>query len=160
MVSGLKHLPRFLAGLVCAGALGLAGAAEPASVGAVVSLPDPTRPPAEFLPAANDVAGALDQSVLYSASGLQAVILNKNGKPRAVINGETVVLGGKVGEARLVSLTESEAVLQGPNGREILRMTPGIEKKMTLTRKTERGPKRSAGKKTSAKSKTKLKRTR
>lgn len=160
MVSGLRFLPYFLVSLICLGSLAGANAAEPAAGGAISSLPDPTRPPAEFLQAGSGASDAQDQKALYSASGLQAVILNKNGKPRAVINGETVALGGKVGEARLVSLTESEAVLQGPNGREVLRMTPGIEKKITLTRKTERGAKRSTGKKPSAKSKTKLKRTR
>jgi hypothetical protein len=46
----------------------------------------------------------------------------------AVINGVTVPLGGMVGEARLVKITETEVVLKTGNETEVLKLFPGIEK--------------------------------
>jgi MSHA biogenesis protein MshK len=92
------------------------------ALGQNASLPDPMRPPSSVIePAAVAKAGVV-------GSGLQTVILRKGATPMAVIDGKTVKLGGKVGEARLVKLSESEAVLNGPNGREVLRLTPAVEK--------------------------------
>lgn len=85
------------------------------------SLADPTRPPAGSslaLEGAGEAVGAV----------LQSVMIPKKGKPRALIGGQQVVLGGMYGESRLVSLTEREAVLEGPAGTEHLYLTPGIEK--------------------------------
>ncbi len=86
-------------------------------------LPDPTRPPAAF-----ENAPAATEAKAGNSAGLQTVILRKGRKPVAVINGETVELGGKVGEATLVKLSEREAVLQGPQGREVLHLTPKASK--------------------------------
>lgn len=91
------------------------------------SPPDPTRPAN-----ATDVPGAANAATPAS-TGLQAVILRPNGKSVAVINGQTVAMGGKVGEARLVSLTANEAVLTGPNGKEVLKLEPVAEKKQSVS---------------------------
>lgn len=91
---------------------------------AVAQLADPTRPallPAQAADAPADLAPA--------ASGLQSVILRKGGKPAALINGEVVELGGKVGEAKLVKVSEDAVVLKGPGGEETLRLIPAAEKK-------------------------------
>jgi len=104
-------------------AAALAGAAAIAHGQAQATLADPTRPPAAF-----DASPAA-ASAPSAASGLQAVIMRPGRKPLAVINGSTVLLGGKLGDATLVHLSESEAVLQGPSGREVLRLTPGAEVK-------------------------------
>ena len=46
----------------------------------------------------------------------------------AVINGMAVTLGGKVDDSTLVKLSESQAVLQGASGKEVLELTPAAEK--------------------------------
>lgn len=94
----------------------IAGAAQ-------AQLVDPTRPPAD-LGGADAATGPTS-----AASGLQSVILRKHGKPAALINGEVVELGGKVGEARLVKISEDAVVLRGPLGEETLRLIPAAEKK-------------------------------
>lgn len=94
-------------------------------------LADPTRPPAQVAAPAGDSVNA---AVAPAATGLQSVILSRNGKgrPAAVINGEVVQLGGKVGEARLVKVEEDHVVLLGTEGRETLRLMPAAEKVMKV----------------------------
>lgn len=91
------------------------------SVPAGSALADPTRPPTSV---------ASDPAMAGSETGpvLQSVIMPKKGKPVAIIGGQQVSLGGKYGDSRLISLSEREAVLQGPGGIERLLLTPGIEK--------------------------------
>jgi len=107
-----------LVSAVSPGAVGLAFAQSDAT------LADPTRPP---ITAAEPAAsGAAD---VAAPSGLQTVIVGRGRKPMAVINGIMVGLGDKIGEATLVRLSESEAVLVGPAGREVLQLLPGVAKK-------------------------------
>lgn len=87
------------------------------------ALGDPTRP--ANAPAAVAATGGGEAT----ASGLQTIIRRKGAKPAAVINGEYVALGGKIGDARLVKIGEDSVLLQGPEGREELRLYPGVEKK-------------------------------
>jgi MSHA biogenesis protein MshK len=109
----MRHLVTAAAGALAV----LWSAASPAQTG---GLPDPTRPPTfSEAPAASAPAPA----------GLQAVLLRPHGRSVAVINGQTVAVGEKVGEARLVSLTANEAVLSGPNGKEVLKLAPAVDKK-------------------------------
>ncbi len=98
---------------------------------AQAQLADPTRPPAQAVERAGDATSA---AAPPAATGLQSVILNRNGKgrPAAVINGEVVQLGGKVGEARLVKVAEDHVVLLGTEGRETLRLMPAAEKVMKV----------------------------
>lgn len=89
-------------------------------------LADPTKPPAALAaPAAEQASGTAP-----ALTGLQSVILRKNGKPAALINGEVIELGGKLGEATLVRISEDAVVLRGPDGEETLRLTPAAEKKV------------------------------
>ncbi|MBI4996903.1 MAG: MSHA biogenesis protein MshK [Rhodocyclales bacterium] len=83
-------------------------------------LPDPTRPPVllEGEPAAT-----------AAPSGLQSIIRRDKGKSAAVINGQYVELGGKVGDARLERIGEDFVVLRSASGRETMYLTPGIGKK-------------------------------
>lgn len=88
---------------------------------------DPTRPPATWL----------SQADAHTAGGgtslrLQSVLLPQRGRPVAIIDGQTVPLGSYVGVARLVRLTEGEAVLQGPDGVTRLYLTPDVDKRMTV----------------------------
>lgn len=90
-------------------------------------LADPTRPPVQAAVPAGDAASA---AAIPAAVGLQSVILSRDGKgrPAAVINGEVVQLGGKLGEARLVKVEEDHVVLLSAEGRETLRLMPAAEK--------------------------------
>lgn len=92
-------------------------------------LADPTRPPA--LP---DVATAPgDAGTAKVTGGLQTVILKKDGIGRsaAVIDGQVVQLGGRLGEARLVRVEEDHVILLGAEGRETLRLMPATEKQIS-----------------------------
>lgn len=128
------------------GMLGMAGItaahAEEPGAGAAFSSggADPTRPPASLqLP---DPASGIDGAATAEAagSGLQSIIFRKGTPSIAIIHGQVVNVGGRVGDARLVSLTESSATLQGPSGKEVLHLTPAVEIKpvkppVTLTPK-------------------------
>jgi len=81
---------------------------------------DPTRPPTGLVDA--------DGNPLAPASGLTSVVLPKKGKPAAVIDGQLVPLGGSVRDAKLVRVAETHVVLEGPQGRERIYLTPDIEK--------------------------------
>lgn len=83
-------------------------------------LTDPTRPPASLA----------DPSAVAEPGGpvLQSVMLSPNRKV-AVISGEMVALGGKYGDARLVKLTETEAVLQSGRETTVLRLYPQVVKR-------------------------------
>jgi len=107
-----------------------------------ISLSDPTRPP----PVAVEAAPATSaEGTPPPSGGLQTIILGRGRKPMAVINGITVGLGDKVGESRLVKLSETQAVLQGPGGREILYLTPGVERMESLKLKPGGEQKRATG---------------
>lgn len=96
------------------------------SVGAgsvLAQVPDPTRPAASSV--TQDAAGGVGAP---AASGVQTVILRRAGKSAAVINGQYVEIGGKLGDKRVLKISESEVVLMGGAGREVLKVTPAIEK--------------------------------
>lgn len=101
--------------------MGALQAAEPPAV-----LADPTLPPF-------GVASSMEGAGAGS-TGLRSVILPKKGPASAVIDGQLVPVGGRVGEARLVRVTETEAVLEGPEGVERLYLTPDVDKKMSVTK--------------------------
>lgn len=112
------------------------------------SLPDPTRPPPDAVSSAAPTgtagtAGAAgasgatasasgDTAAQAAASGLTSIFLRKGARPAAIINGQYVELGGKVGERKVVRITEGEVALAGAEGQEVLRLTPGIEKKLIV----------------------------
>lgn len=82
-------------------------------------LRDPTRPPG-----ADMAALGLDAA---PNSGLQSILRRQGQKPLALINGELVALGGKVGQSTLVEIKEDSVVLRASNGeREIMTLTPGV----------------------------------
>jgi hypothetical protein len=95
-------------------------AALTASAGAQ-TLADPTRP--------SGVADAAGDASAQNNSGLQSIIRPATGKPRALINGEIVQVGDKIGEARLVSIGVDSVVLLNADGsRDVLSVTPGVVK--------------------------------
>lgn len=113
------------AGLAAALALSAATASgQERAQTAIDSLADPTRPPA-FMP-----GGGADGSLAPAGPVLQSVLISA-GRKSAIISGERVELGEKFGETRLTRLTETEAVLEGPQGRTVLRLVPKVEKNWT-----------------------------
>ncbi|MBS1129643.1 MAG: hypothetical protein H6R16_645 [Proteobacteria bacterium] len=99
---------------------------------------DPTRPPAAWMTAADAGVSGVEGS---TGLRLQSVLLRQGGRPVAIIDGKTVTLGDQVGGARLVRLTEREAVLQGADGVTHLYLTPDVEKQMIVTPKSRKAGK-------------------
>ena len=108
MAQRLTMLPGVLAAL-------LAGAAQAQPMG------DPMRPPG--LTASGGLAPEPS-----AGPHLQSVLISPQ-RRLAVINGETVALGGKVGDATLVRIAETGVVLKRGESLETLPLLPGIEKK-------------------------------
>jgi MSHA biogenesis protein MshK len=94
----------------------LAFAAAPAHAQALV---DPTRPPNAQAGEAPDAAPGGTQ--------LQSILIASN-RRLAIINGTTVALGGTVGDAKVVKITETEVTLKKGDETEVLRLYPGVDK--------------------------------
>lgn len=108
--------------------------AEPA----LAQMADPTRPAAAVMtPEAG--AGAAPAEI-----GVQTVIVRPAGKSAAVINGQYVEVGGKLGDKQVLRIGESEVVLIGETGREVIKVTPAIEK-VPSRKKTPAAKRRTTG---------------
>ena len=90
-------------------------------------LPDPTRPPASIS------APATAMGAEAIPTGLQTIIISRK-RRAAIIDGETVELGGKHGDAKLIAVYEGSVVLQGAQGRQVLTLFPDV--KMTAVAST------------------------
>lgn len=95
-----------------------------ASLAFAETLPDPTRPPQEA-----GLTGAV--AAVHSGPVLQSVKISP-GKRMAVISGQLLTVGDSLGEAELIKITESEAVLSGPEGRQTLALFPDVEKRVAI----------------------------
>jgi hypothetical protein len=87
------------------------------------TLGDPTRPPAGQRGggsgrATGDPAGLVLESVIISEASRSAII-----------SGEHVVLGGKIGPARLIKVSEAAVVLLTGDSRRTLKLFPGVHKR-------------------------------
>jgi len=90
------------------------------------ALGDPMRPPPEASASVSVARGEAQGS--ESASRLQSVLIAP-GRRVAVIDGRTVGLGERVGDATLIAIAESEVTLQRGAERQTLKLHPSIEKK-------------------------------
>jgi MSHA biogenesis protein MshK len=89
--------------------------------------PDPTRPPASiFAPA----AGAGQEATENRSSGLHTIIISET-RRAAIIDGQTVELGGEHGDAKLIEVNEGGVVLQRAQSRQVLTLFPDVK----ITRK-------------------------
>lgn len=113
MAGGLT--PRLSATGALIGALALAGAVR------AQALSDPTRPPAGASP------GSARTVAASSALVLQSVLIRPAARA-AIISGEYVALGQKMGALRLVKVAETEVVLQDGAERRTLKLFPGVNK--------------------------------
>ena len=106
---------------------------------AYAQVSDPTRPAGG--PGTTEAGSGVVSAPVES--GVQTVILRPGGKSAAVINGQYVVVGGKFGDKRVLRITESEIVLKGESGREVIKVMPSVEK--TPARKTAAKTQRTTG---------------
>lgn len=84
-------------------------------------LPDPTRPPAAAA-VVEGVAAAIEQQPV-----LQSVIISPTRRV-AIISGQTVALGAMYRGARLVKVSEGEAVLRDGKEIQTLKLFPDLQK--------------------------------
>jgi MSHA biogenesis protein MshK len=96
------------------------------------ALADPTRPPAETMPA--QAAGQPNASPVSSEPVLQSILTPHTGKgrARAIIDGQTVFVGDKFGDAVVAEIGGNEVVLRANGKRRVLELFPsGMRKKST-----------------------------
>ncbi len=89
------------------------------------SLPDPTRPPGGL--------EATSASVAAPSGPLLQLIRTLDGKRTAIISGQVVRVGGKVGDAVVARIDEDRVVLRGPTGMVMLKLFPDVEKTPTAS---------------------------
>lgn len=92
-----------------------------AALPALAQLADPTRPPTASPETMSSPAAA-------PAARLQSVLIAP-GRKVAVIDGRTVKLGERIGDARVVAISPAQVTLQKGAERQTLQLHPGIEKK-------------------------------
>ncbi len=110
---------------------------------AAENLPDPTRPPAMLEAPAEGAAGGEGAA----SAGRQSIIRRQGGKSAAIINNEYVVLGGRVGDARLVKIGEDSVTLKSASGTETLKLMPAVEKTFGGNAEEKGAPSATPGKK-------------
>ena len=93
------------------------------AAGIAEELPDPTRPPASLSAPAVPSGQAAGEG---RQPGLQSTIISKN-RRAAIIDGQTVELRGKHGDATLIKVSEDSVVLQGAQGRQLLMLFPDVK---------------------------------
>ena len=74
--------------------------------------------------------------------------LSRQNYRAAIINGETVNLGGKYGDSRLVEVRENSVVLQNAQGRRVLELFPKVSMKRNEVAQHESGAQEKASGKT------------
>ena len=89
--------------------------------GLAQGLSDPTRPPREILGAAADEPA-------FNPSPAQVVIISTD-RRQATINGQTVVLGGRYGNATLVRISDEEIVLKRADATEVIRLYSSVHRR-------------------------------
>jgi hypothetical protein len=87
---------------------------------------DPTQPPAAYQ--AGFRGAAEDEMAMPAERNLQSIIRRHGAKPLAMINGQTLAVGGKIDGWTLVRIGEAEVELKGPGGRETLMLSPAVDK--------------------------------
>jgi MSHA biogenesis protein MshK len=95
------------------------------------SLSDPTRPP-------NTSGAQGPQGDLEAPTTVLQTVLISPGRKLAVINGSVVLLGGKVGEATLASISETGVVLKYSDRTEVITLLGGIERVPVTSAKEKR----------------------
>jgi MSHA biogenesis protein MshK len=92
-----------------------------------MGMPDPTRPPAAVLP--QPAAGQGAPAPASSGPVLQAVkvVYAAPARNTAVIDGQVVGIGGKVGDAVVLSIASNRVVLGAGGKKQVLELYPEAE---------------------------------
>ncbi|MEO1767306.1 hypothetical protein [Thiobacter aerophilum] len=85
-------------------------------------LPDPTRP-------ALAPEGAPAGSLPTAFNPRVQMIRLAPGRASALVDGREVTVGSRLGEQRVVRITEGEVVLKGPEGTEVLKLFAEVDKR-------------------------------
>jgi MSHA biogenesis protein MshK len=94
-------------------------------------LPDPTRPPAGIFATGSGTGSGSGREVTESRStGLHTIIISET-RRAAIIDGQTVELGGEHGGAKLIEVNEGGVVMQRAQSRQVLALFPDVK----ITRK-------------------------
>jgi MSHA biogenesis protein MshK len=88
---------------------------------------DPTRPPPGF----DSGMAAADTGEAGGGTMLQSVMISPTQRS-AIISGVVVKLGEKYGDAVLVRVAESEVVLKSGGVQQVLKLYPGVEKRVIV----------------------------
>ncbi|MGH8633123.1 MAG: hypothetical protein ACRET7_03215 [Burkholderiales bacterium] len=118
-------------------ALGAVLALMPAVASAQITT-DPTRPATGFAAEVQEGAAAA------AGNQLQSVMISPT-QSAAIINGVRVALGEKYGDAVLVRVAESEVVLKSGSEQQVLKLHPGVDKKVQLVRAEPAAPAAKSG---------------
>lgn len=94
-------------------------------------LPDPTRPPASLTAPGTSPGQLATES---RPSGLQSTIISKS-RRAAIIDGKTVELWARHGNAQLIEVNEGSIVLQGAQTRQVLTLFPDVKMNQRETKK-------------------------
>jgi MSHA biogenesis protein MshK len=97
-----------------------------AKIATAQSLPDPTRPPSSA-----DGQGAGKSETGPAVPILQSILVSDS-RHIAIINGQMLKIGDKVGDNRIIKITESEVVLRSGKDLQVLKLFPGVEKQKSL----------------------------
>ncbi len=93
--------------------------------------------PSDFV----DPSGAAPQQPGAAGTGLQVLKISKD-RSFAVIDGKVVRVGDKVGDATVISLSESAAVMKDAEGKRVtLRLLPQGEKTTPTDKSRRASPK-------------------
>jgi MSHA biogenesis protein MshK len=113
----IRYLPAFCMALCASGqTLGQA-------------LADPTRPPDTVRSAA---AGEAPNAAPARLPAPPVVMLSGD-RSQVTINGQTVRLGGRIGDSKVVRISDTEVVLQSATSTQTIRLYGAIDKKMIAT---------------------------
>lgn len=88
---------------------------------------DPTRPAT-----ASESAGGLAGT--EAGPRVESILIAPD-RRLAIINGETVTLGGRIADGEVVRINESEVVVRGAEGERALKLLPDFIERIPLTEK-------------------------
>ncbi len=94
-----------------------------ASSAGTENLPDPTRPPASLGVGLESGAPEAD-----AGPRLQSILIAP-GRRFAIVSGQTVHVGDKIGEAQVITISEGEVVLRNGKDLQTLKLFPEVEKR-------------------------------
>lgn len=89
------------------------------------ALSDPTRPPDAF----RSQLGSAPAAPAVSQFSSQPVVILSSDRRQVTINGQTVKIGGRIGDAKVVRISDTEVVLQSAESTETIKLYGAVEKK-------------------------------